>query len=121
VSLGDTGLVVQVESHSQPDDDEFLLGFGKTARDGMGLRAVTTRESCDTVITNVLVIDPILGIRTASIGIRDGRIPRRSRGNPDTTDDVDIVVGTGTVVINGEGSSPPRAPSTRTCTCSRRA
>ncbi|MEI8056331.1 MAG: urease subunit alpha [Actinomycetes bacterium] len=104
VNLGDTGLVVQIEAHSQPDDDEFLLGFGKTGRDGIGLRAVTTAESCDVVITNVLVIDPILGIRTASIGIRDGRIMGVGRaGNPDTTDSIDVVLGTGTVVINGEG------------------
>lgn len=104
VRLGDTGLVVQVEAHSQPDDDEFLLGFGKTGRDGIGLRAVTTAESCDVVITNVLVLDAVLGVRTASIGIRDGRILGVGRaGNPDTTDAVDVVVGTGTVVINGEG------------------
>ena len=104
VHLGDTGLVVQVESHSQPDDDEFLLGFGKTGRDGIGLRAVRTEDSCDVVITNVLVLDPVLGVRTASIGISGGRITAVGRaGNPDTADDIDIVIGTGTVVINGEG------------------
>ncbi|MFN8168960.1 MAG: urease subunit alpha [Candidatus Nanopelagicales bacterium] len=104
VRLGDTGLVVQVEAHAQPDDDEFLLGFGKTGRDGIGLRAVPTGESCDVVVTNVLVLDAVLGIRTASIGIADGRIVGVGRaGNPDTTDGIDVVVGTGTVVINGEG------------------
>jgi urease subunit alpha len=104
VRLGDTGLVVEVEAHAQPDDDEFLLGFGKTGRDGIGLRAVRTSESCDVVITNVLVLDAVLGIRTASIGIAGGRIVGVGRaGNPDTTDGVEIVVGTGTVVINGEG------------------
>jgi urease subunit alpha len=104
VRLGDTGLVVEVEAHAQPDDDEFLLGFGKTGRDGIGLRAVPTSESCDVVITNVLVLDAVLGIRTASIGIAGGRIVGVGRaGNPDTTDGVEIVVGTGTVVINGEG------------------
>ena len=104
VHLGDTGLVVQVESHSQPDDDEFLLGFGKTGRDGIGLRAVRTEDSCDVVITNVLVLDPVLGVRTSSIGISGGRIIAVGRaGNPDTADDIDIVIGTGTVVINGEG------------------
>jgi len=42
VRLGDTGLVVEVEAHSQPEDDEFLLGFGKSGRDGIALRAVRT-------------------------------------------------------------------------------
>ena len=104
VRLGDTGLVVQVENHSQPDDDEFLLGFGKTGRDGIGMRAVPTPESCDVVITNVLVIDAVLGIQTASIGIAGGRIIGVGRaGNPDTADGIEIVIGTSTVVINGEG------------------
>ncbi len=104
VRLGDTGLVVQVEQHDQPDGDEFLLGFGKTGRDGIALRAVPSRESVDVVITNVLVIDAVLGIRTTSIGIRDGRIQAVGRaGNPDTSDAIDIVVGTGSIVIEGAG------------------
>lgn len=104
VHLADTGLVVQVEAHDQPDRDEFLLGFGRTARDGMALRAVSSAESVDVVVSNVLVIDPVLGIRTTSIGIRDGRIAAVGRaGNPDTGDGIDVVVGTGSIVINGEG------------------
>ncbi|MHB1613854.1 MAG: urease subunit alpha [Actinomycetes bacterium] len=104
VRLGDSGLVVEVEHHDQPDRDEFLLGFGKTGRDGIAMRAVPSRESVDIVITNVLVLDPVLGIRTTSIGIRDGRIHAVGRaGNPDTADGVDVVVGTGSIVINGEG------------------
>jgi urease subunit alpha len=104
VRLGDTRLVVEVQEHSQPDDDELLVGFGRTGRDGIGMRAVASTQSCDVVITNVLVIDAVLGIRTASIGITAGRIAAVGRaGNPDTTDAVDIVVGTGTIVINGEG------------------
>ena len=104
IRLGDTGLTIEVEAHSQPADDEFLLGFGKSGRDGIALRAVPTSESCDVVISNVLIIDPILGIRSASIGIRDGRIIAVGRaGNPDTNDDIDVIVGTSTIVINGEG------------------
>ena len=39
-----------------------------------------------------------------SIGIREGRIAAIGRaGNPDTLDDVDVVVGTGTAVVSGEG------------------
>ncbi len=59
----------EVESDAQRYGDEFLVGFGKTGRDGMHLRAVTVRESCDLVISNVVVIDPVLGVRKASIGV----------------------------------------------------
>jgi urease subunit alpha len=110
VALGDTGLVVRVTAagapgRPEPDDGFTLLtGFAKTARDGIGLRAVDTRESCGVVVTNALVLDVALGVRTASIGIREGRITAVGRaGNPDTTDGVDVVVGTGTIIVPGEG------------------
>ncbi|MFJ5550085.1 urease subunit alpha [Streptomyces sp. NPDC093225] len=104
VRLGDSGLVVRVESDAQQPGDEFLAGFGKTARDGMHLKAAAVRETCDVVITNVLVIDAVLGIRKVSVGIREGRIHAIGRaGNPDTLDGVDVVVGTGTTMIPGEG------------------
>ena len=104
VSLGDTGLVVRVEADAQLRGDEFLLGFGKTARDGMHLAPVSLRESADLVVSNVLILDPVLGVRKASIGVRDGRITAVGRaGNPATLDGVDIVAGTGTAVISGEG------------------
>ncbi|MGW6479119.1 urease subunit alpha [Streptomyces sp. NPDC055059] len=104
VRLGDTGLVVRVESDSQAPGDEFLAGFGKTARDGLHLKAAAVRETCDVVISNVLVIDAAQGIRKTSIGIREGRIASVGRaGNPDTLADVDVVVGTGTTIVSGEG------------------
>ncbi|MFE1949240.1 urease subunit alpha [Streptomyces sp. NPDC059524] len=104
VRLGDSGLVVRVESDSQAYGDEFLAGFGKTARDGMHLKAAAVRDTCDVVITNVLVIDAVQGIRKVSIGIREGRIHAIGRaGNPDTLGGVDVVVGTGTTMIPGEG------------------
>ncbi|WP_329207231.1 urease subunit alpha [Streptomyces sp. NBC_01696] len=104
VRLGDSGLTVRVESDSQKQGDEFLAGFGKTARDGLHLKAAAVRETCDVVISNVLVIDAVLGIRKVSIGIREGRIAAIGRaGNPDTLDGVDVVVGTGTTIVSGEG------------------
>jgi urease subunit alpha len=104
VRLGDTGLVVEVEADDSRRGDEFLLGFGKTGRDGMHLAAVPPSASCDLVISNVLVLDPVLGVRKTSIGMREGRIAAIGRaGNPDTLDGVDVVVGTGTAVISGEG------------------
>lgn len=102
--LADTGLTVEVTADDRAAGSELLLGFAKTGRDGIGLRAVRTSESCDVVITNVLLLDPILGVRVTSIGIREGRVSALGRsGNPDTTDAVEVVVGTGTVVIPGDG------------------
>ncbi|WP_425527918.1 urease subunit alpha [Yinghuangia seranimata] len=104
IRLGDSGLVVEVESDAQAPGDEFLAGFGKTARDGLHLKAATVRETCDVVISNVVVIDAVQGIRKVSIGIREGRISGIGRaGNPDTLDGVDVVVGTGTAIVSGEG------------------
>ncbi|NEB80130.1 urease subunit alpha [Streptomyces sp. SID14478] len=104
VRLGDSGLTVEVESDSQAYGDEFLAGFGKTARDGLHLKAAAVRDTCDVVISNVVVIDAVLGIRKVSIGIREGRIHAIGRaGNPDTLDGVDVVVGTGTSIVSGEG------------------
>ncbi|MBO4258358.1 urease subunit alpha [Streptomyces griseorubiginosus] len=104
IRLGDSGLTIRVESDSQRHGDEFLAGFGKTARDGLHLRAAAVRETCDVVISNVVVIDAVLGIRKVSIGIREGRISAIGRaGNPDTLDGVDVVVGTGTSIVSGEG------------------
>jgi len=104
VVLADTGLVVEVEHDSQLPGEEFIAGFARTARDGMHLLAATVRDTCDLVISNVLVLDPVLGVRKTSIGVRQGRISGIGRaGNPDTLDGVDIVVGTGTAIVSGEG------------------
>jgi urease subunit alpha len=104
IRLGDTNLLVEVEADSQAEGEEFLAGFGKTARDGLHLKAAAVAETCDLVISNVVVIDTALGIRKVSIGIRAGRIHAIGRaGNPDTLDGVDVVVGTGTAIVPGEG------------------
>jgi urease subunit alpha len=105
VALGDTGLVVSVSRDDRGiGRDEVLLGFGKTGRDGIAMRAVRTRESCDLAITNVLLLDPVLGIRATTIGIREGRVAAIGKaGNPDTMDGVEVVIGSGTAVVSGEG------------------
>lgn len=104
VRLGDTELVVRVEADDRLEGNELQIGFGKNARDGIGMKSVRPRDSCDLVITNVLVIDAYLGIRVTSLGVRNGRISAIGRsGNPDTMPDVDVVVGSGTIIIPGEG------------------
>lgn len=104
IRLGATGLRLAIPSRVRDEGDEFHVGFAKTGRDGIGLAPVTTRESCDVVITNVIVLDPVDGVRVASIGIREGRISGIGRaGNPAVSDHVDIVVGSGTVVVDADG------------------
>ncbi|MCY7299881.1 MAG: hypothetical protein LH616_11800, partial [Ilumatobacteraceae bacterium] len=104
VRLGDTGLVIQIEYDAQERGNEFLAGFGKTARDGLLMKAAAVRDTCDVVISNVVVVDATRRIGKVSIGIREGRICGVGRaGNPDMQDGVDVVVGTGTTIISGEG------------------
>jgi urease subunit alpha len=96
--------VVRVEADDRELGTETQIGFGKNLRDGIGMRSVRSEESCDVVITNVLIIDAIQRIRVSSIGIRAGRIVSIGRaGNPDTMDNIDVVVGSGSVIIPGEG------------------
>jgi urease subunit alpha len=104
VHLGDTGLLLRVESDSDIRGDEFVVGFAKTARDGIHLKAASVAETCDLVVSDVVLLDPVLGCHKLSIGIRDGRIAALGRaGNPDTMDSVDVVVGTGTSIVSGTG------------------
>ena len=104
VTLGDTGLRLRIPGRVADTGDEFRVGFGKTGRDGIALAPVSTAESCDVVLTNVIVVDPVNGIRVASIGIREGRISGIGRaGNPRVSPDIDVVVGSGTVVVEADG------------------
>ncbi|MCX6391569.1 MAG: urease subunit alpha [Actinobacteria bacterium] len=102
VRLGDTSLVIEVEADDQERGNEVLGGFAKTARDG--LMAQATLDAVEIAVTQVLAVDPILGVRKTAIGITDGRIVAIGRaGNPDIMDGVDVVLGTDTAIVSGEG------------------
>jgi urease subunit alpha len=104
IHLGDTRLHLRVESDAEVRGEEFVVGFAKTARDGMHLKAASVAETCDLVVTNVIMLDAVQGCHKVSIGIRNGRIAGIGRaGNPDTMDHVAVVVGTGTTIIAGDG------------------
>lgn len=52
----------------------------------MGLANTTTSEggTLDLVITNVTIIDPILGVIKADVGVKDGKIAGIGKaGNPE--------------------------------------
>jgi urease subunit alpha len=105
VRLADTGLQVEIESDDTSYGDEILGGCGKTMRDGM---LVTSRPAADSrldmLISNVVVIDPVLGVLKTNIGIKDGRIAGVGRaGNPDVVDDVELVMDSHTALVPGEG------------------
>ncbi|MGM7690570.1 urease subunit alpha [Staphylococcus felis] len=106
IRLGDTDLFAKVEKDYASFGDEVTFGGGKVIRDGMGQNPNMTRDSkrvADLVITNAVVIDYDKVIK-GDIGIKGGYIMGIGRaGNPDIMDDVDIVIGSATDVIAGEG------------------
>jgi len=108
VRLGDTSLYAEVEEDLVEHGDEAVFGGGKTLRDGLGLKPGETAEegALDWVLTNLVVVDPVLGVLKADIGIKDGLIAGVGKaGNPDTMDGVDdgMVVSANTEVISAEG------------------
>ena len=80
VRLGDTELWAEVERDLLVPGDECVFGGGKTLRDGLGTHgAITAAEGAlDFVITNVLVIDAVLGHRQVRHR-HQGRPHRRDR------------------------------------------
>jgi urease subunit alpha len=102
VRLGDSDLHVAAERDDVHGRDEIVAGWGNTMRDGLGVRA--ERGGVELAVVGGLVLDPVLGIRYASIGIRDGRIVAVGRaGNPDTMPAIDVVLDTATAVVDAHG------------------
>lgn len=104
VRLADTDLVIEVERDLLTYGDELVFGGGKSARDGMGQASgMTSRDALDLIITNAVVMDPVLGIVKADIGIKGGLVAGVGKaGNPNVMDGVNLVAGSGTEIISGE-------------------
>ena len=107
IRLGDTDLYVEITKDLCVYGDEVVYGGGKTLRDGMGLANTTTSEggTLDLVITNVTIIDPILGVIKADVGVKDGKIAGIGKaGNPNIMRGVtpELVTGAATDAISGE-------------------
>jgi len=94
VRLADTDLIIEIEKDLIKHGDESVFGGGKSIRDGMGQASGVSRsESLDLVITNAIILDPVLGIIKADIGVKDGRIVGvGNAGNPNIADDVDMII-----------------------------
>ncbi len=107
IRLGNTDLYVEIEKDLRVYGDETVYGGGKTLRDGMGLanECTSNQGSLDLVITNVTILDPILGVVKADVGIKDGKIAGIGKaGNPNVMEGVtpELVTGPSTDAISGE-------------------
>ncbi len=125
VTLADTNLVLRIDADLTANfpGDESVIGGGKTIRDGMAQDPLAVRDTIgadanadadadgqhagcpDTVITNAIITDAVLGVVKADVGIKDGSICAIGKsGNPGIQDGVDprLVIGASTEIIAGE-------------------
>src|SRR4051812_441211 len=96
--LADTNLVCEIERDLTVPGDEAVFGGGKTVRDGMAQSSGVTNAAgaLDLVITNAVVLDAVIGVVKADIGVRNGRIVGIGKaGNPD------IMAGVGDGLVIG--------------------
>ena len=106
IRLGDTDLIIEIEKDLITYGDELVFGGGKSIRDGMGQASgIKSKYSLDLVITNTILMDPLLGIVKTDIGIKNGLILGIGKaGNPNVMDGVseNMIVSSNTEVISGE-------------------
>ena len=103
VRLADTDLWIRVGDDWQAAGDEPIWGYAKTLRP----RATQGRASdseLDVVVAGGLVLDPVVGVVKADIGIKDGRIVGVGRAGSDTlSEGIDLRIGPHTQPIMGYG------------------
>jgi urease subunit alpha len=101
VRLGDTDLWIRIEEDLTEPADQALWGYAKNIRSRMTQHDRAARNSeLDVVLAGVIVVDPLLGVLKADVGIKDGRVVGVGRaGNPDITSGVDLTIGPNTLPI----------------------
>jgi urease subunit alpha len=103
VRLGDTDLWVRVGDDRQARGDEPIWGYAKTVRPH-ATQGTRGESELDVVVAGALVIDPVLGVMKADIGIKDGRIVGVGRaGNEAISDGINLPIGPHTQPIMGYG------------------
>jgi urease subunit alpha len=108
VRLADSSLIAEIEHDYAFPGDECLHGGGKTLRDGLGLMSGldSSQGALDMLVSNAVIIDPVLGVVKGDIGIKDGRIVAVGKaGNPATMDGVhpQLICAAATTVRDAEG------------------
>ncbi len=103
VRLGDTDLWVRVGDDRQAPGDEPIWGYAKTIRP-RSTQGRASASELDSVIAGVLVVDPVLGVVKADIGIKDGRIVGVGRaGSGSISDGIELPIGPHTEPYMGYG------------------
>jgi urease subunit alpha len=107
IRLGDTDLYVEIEQDLRGFGDEVVFGGGKSIREGMAFDNTLTSAAGapDLVITNVTIIDAILGVVKADVGVKNGLICGIGKaGNPNTMDSItpSLALGNATDAVSGE-------------------
>jgi urease subunit alpha len=93
-----------VREDRQALGDEPIWGYAKDFRIGMAQSMTAGPSELDAVVVGALVIDPVVGIVKADIGIKDGRIVGIGRaGNPGISEGIDLPIGPHTVPITAYG------------------
>ena len=104
VRLGDASLRVRIREDRQAPGDEPIWGYAKDFRIGMAQGTTAGPSELDAVIVGALVIDPVIGVVKADIGIKDGRIVGVGRaGNPGISEGIDLPIGPHTAPITAYG------------------
>lgn len=104
VRLADTDLWVKVTADHQAAGDEPVLGYAKNLRHRMAQEGTAGPSELDVVVAGALVVDPVIGVVKADIGIKDGRIVGvGTAGSREISDSIDLVIGPHTRPIMGYG------------------
>jgi urease subunit alpha len=108
VRLADTDLWLTVREDRQAPGDEPLWGYGRNFRARM-VQGGPTPSELDLVVVGALVIDPLIGVVKADIGIKDGRIVGIGRaGNAGISEGIELPIGphTRSVIAYGLIATP---------------
>ncbi len=102
--VADSDLWLRVDDDRQAHGDEPLWGYGKTIRLRQAQTDRTAESELDTVIVGAVIVDPVVGVVKADIGIKDGRIVGiGAAGNPEITDGIGLPIGPHTEPILAYG------------------
>jgi urease subunit alpha len=104
IRLGDTNLTIRVERDLQAPGDEPIWGYAKNLRLRMVQEPSAGPSELDSVVVGAVIVDPLLGVLKADIGIKDGRIVGIGRaGSSELSEGIDLPIGPHTVHVAGYG------------------